>query len=178
MNGLQEMILIDEIVLQSKIAQRAAERLRATHDDFDRIETWCSIQTILVAAGNVSKILWPNEKYKVRGEKLRQLLNVEKDNPLSNRKFRNHFEHYDERIEEYFQCNQQGAYIDLAMNPSLSSGIFGDSDLTTHRGYNSFNNTLVFRGEMLDLNAVLMALETVLNNYKPYYLESFYERNR
>lgn len=64
------------------------------------------------------------------------------------------------------------------MNPSLSSGIFGDSDLTTHRGYNSFNNTLVFRGEMLDLNAVLMALETVLNNCKPYYLESFYERNR
>lgn len=85
--------------------------MRATHDDFDRVETWCSIQTILVAAGNVSKILWPNEKYKVRGEKLRQLLNVEKDNPLSNRKFRNHFEHYDERIEEYFQCNQQGLIL-------------------------------------------------------------------
>jgi len=39
MNGLQEMILIDEIVLQSKIAQRAAERLRATHEDFEHVET-------------------------------------------------------------------------------------------------------------------------------------------
>ena len=29
--GLQEMILMGEIVLQSKIAQRAAERLRDTH---------------------------------------------------------------------------------------------------------------------------------------------------
>jgi len=85
MTGLQERILIGEIVLQSKIAQRAAERLRATHDNFDHVETWCSIQSILVAAGNVSKILWPNDIYKIRGEILRQLLRVEKDNPLSNR---------------------------------------------------------------------------------------------
>ena len=67
MNGLQEIILIDEIVLQSKIAQRAAERLRATHEVFDHVETWCSIQSILVAVGNVSKILWPRAKYKIRG---------------------------------------------------------------------------------------------------------------
>jgi len=33
MNGLQDLILIDEIVLQSKIAQRVAERLRGTHDN-------------------------------------------------------------------------------------------------------------------------------------------------
>lgn len=171
MNGLQEMILIGEIVLQSKIAQRAAERLRATHDDFDHVETWCSIQSILVASGNVSKILWASEKYKLRGEKLRQLLKVEKDNPLSSRKFRNNFfEHYDERIDEYFQFNSQGVYIDLAMNPSLNSGIFGDEPLDTHRGYNSFNNTLLFRGETLDLNAILMALENILNNCKPYCL--------
>lgn len=152
MTGLQEMILMSEIVLQSKIAQRAAERLRATHDNFDHVETWCSIQSILVAAGNVSKILWPNEKYKIRGDRLRQLLRVDKNNPLSNRKFRNHFEHYDERIEEYFKDNSQGVYIDLAMNPSLRSGIFNDPPLNTHRGYNSFNNSLVFRNETLDLN--------------------------
>jgi hypothetical protein len=171
MNGLQEMILIGEIVLQSKIAQRAAERLRATHDDFDHVETWCSIQSILVAAGNVSKILWPNEKYKIRGEKLRQLLKVEKDNPLSSRKFRNNFfEHYDERVEEYFQGNSQGVYIDLAMNPSLRSGIFNHPPLNTHRGYNSFNNSLVFRNEILYLDEIFEALDDILNNCKPYSL--------
>ncbi|MEO3408520.1 hypothetical protein AAFN85_31690 [Mucilaginibacter sp. CAU 1740] len=159
MTGLQEMILVGEIVLQSQIAKRAAKRLRGTHDNFDNIETWCSIQSILVSVGNVSKILWPNEKYKTRGEKLRQLLKVKNDNALSNRKFRNHFEHYDERIEEYFKFNAQGVYIDLAMNPSLRSGIFGDEPLNTHRGYNSFNNTLVFRDETLDLNDILSAID-------------------
>lgn len=171
MTGLQEMVLIGEIVQQSKIAQRANERLRSTHDNLDHIETWCSIQSILVAAGNVSKILWPRQKYKIRGEKLRQLLKVEKDNPLSSRKFRNNFfEHYDERVEEYFQGNSQEVYIDLAMNPSFRSGIFGDPPLNTHRGYNSFNNILVFRDETLDLSEILTALDNILNNCKPYSL--------
>ncbi|MFA6248031.1 MAG: hypothetical protein WC615_13925 [Mucilaginibacter sp.] len=171
MTGLQEMVLIGEIALQSKIAQRAAERLRATHDNFDHVETWYSIQSILVAAGNVSKILWPRQKYKIRGEKLRQMLKVEQDNPLSNRKFRNNFfEHYDERVEEYFQGNSQGVYIDLAMNPSFRSGIFGDPPLNTHRGYNSFNNTLVFRDETLDLDEILIALDHIHSNCRSYCL--------
>jgi|ERR1700744_5089562 len=175
MNGLQEMILISEIVLQSQIAKRAAERLYATHDKFDHVETWCSIQSILVSVGNVSKILWPDKKYKTRGEKLRQLLQVEKDNPLSNRTFRNHFEHYDERIEEYFESNTQGVYTDLAMNSSMRSSIFGDFPMHTHRGYNSFNNTLVFRGETLDLNELLLALEDLLDHCKPYSLSTYFK---
>ncbi|TYR36705.1 hypothetical protein FXV77_09405 [Sphingobacterium phlebotomi] len=141
MTGLQEMVFIDEIALQAKIAKRAADRLIETHDTFDKIEVWCSIQSILVAAGNVSKILWPSsKKYKQRGERLRQMLKVENDNPISDRKFRNHFEHYDERVEDWFKNSPSAVYIDQAMNPSLQS-----RNLNTHRGYNSFNNTLVFR---------------------------------
>lgn len=166
MNGLQDMVFIGEIVLQSKIAQRAAERLHATQDSFDRVEVWCSIQSILVAAGNVSKILWPNRTNKTRGERLRQILRIESTSILSDRKFRNHFEHYDERIEEWFTSSSSGVYIDLSMNPSLR----GDLPRNDHRGYNSFNNTLIFRGESLDLNEILKALEEVYNNCKPYVL--------
>ena len=166
MTELQEMVFIGEIVLQSKIAQRAAERLQATHENFDKVEVWCSIQSILVAAGNVSKILWPNQKHKVRGERLRQILKVEKNNLLSDRKFRNHFEHYDERIEDWFNNQSSAVYTDLAMNPSLR----GTTASRDHRGYNSFNNTLIFRGESLDLGEVLKALEELLDNCKPYTL--------
>ena len=160
------MIFLGEIVLQSKIARRAAERLEATQNNFDNVEVWCSIQSILVAAGNVSKILWPPEKkYKMRGERLRQMLKVQDDNILSDRKFRNHFEHYDSRIEDWFSKQSQGVYIDLAMNPS-----FPGRNLNSHRGYNSFNNTLEFRGEILDLNDILKALESIFENCKPYTL--------
>jgi hypothetical protein len=166
MTALQEMVFIGEIVLQSKIAHRAADRLQTTHTNFDKIEVWCSIQSILVAAGNVSKILWPRQKYKSRGERLRQILNVNEDNLLSDRKFRNHFEHYDERIEEWFNNQSSVVYADLAMNPSLRRSMTTND----HRGYNSFNNTLIFRGESLDLSEVLNALEEILNNCRPYVL--------
>ena len=166
MTELQEMVFIGEIVLQSKIAQRAAERLQATHNNFDKVEVWCSIQSILVAAGNVSKILWPDQKHKIRGERLRQILKVGKSNLLSDRRFRNHFEHYDERIEDWFNNQSSAVYNDLAMNPSLR----GTTASRDHRGYNSFNNTLIFRGESLDLGEVLKALEEMLDNCKPYTL--------
>ncbi len=166
MTELQEMVFIGEIALQSRIAQRASERLKETHNNFDTLEVWCSIQSILVAAGNVSKILWPSKKNKVRGERLRQILNVEKDNPLSERKFRNHFEHYDERIEDWFNNSSSAVYSDLAMNPALR----GNFHSNFHRGCNSFNNTLVFRDETLDLNQILKALEEIRDKCKPYVL--------
>lgn len=166
MNEFQDMIFLSELLLQSKIAQRAFERLQATHKNFDRLEVWCSIQSILVSAANISKILWPS-KNPLRGERLRGILKVEADNILSNRKFRNHFEHYDERIEERFDKWPNGVYIDLAMNPSIRGG-FGGND---HRGYNSFDNSLMFRGERLDLNKVLAALVEVHNNCKLYVLD-------
>ncbi|MBX2968275.1 MAG: hypothetical protein KF803_02805 [Cyclobacteriaceae bacterium] len=166
MNGIQEMVFISEIALQSKIAIRAAERLQATQNKSDQVEVWSSIQSMLVASANVSKLLWPRQKYKARGERLRQLLNVNKDNPLADRKFRNYFEHYDEQIEDWF-CKQSSAvYTDLSMNPTLR-GFSASSD---HRGYNTFNNTLIFRGESLDLDIVLKALEELLGNCKPYTL--------
>ena len=62
MEGIKDIAFCGEIVLQVKIARRAAERLEATKENFDQIEVWCSIQSILVAAGNISKILSPPDK--------------------------------------------------------------------------------------------------------------------
>jgi len=168
MKEFQDMIFIGEILLQSKIAQRAFERLKATHENFDQLEVWCSVQSILVSSANISKILWPPGKNRqLRGKRLRETLKVEKNNILANRKFRNHFEHYDERIEERFQNSPNGVYVDLAMNPSLSGG----STSNAHRGYNSFDNSLIFRGERFDLEELLGALVEVSNSCKLYVLD-------
>lgn len=162
MNGLLQMTLLGEISLQSQIAIRASERLDETKNTFDHIEVWCSIQSILVSSGNVSKILWPsNKKYKSRGEKLRRVLRISDSHLLSNRKFRNHFEHFDERVEERFSNSPQGLYVDLAMNPSLFN-----RTPDCQRGYNSFNNTLIFDGEILDFNIIIDSLKEIVKYCK------------
>ena len=159
MKALAENVFIGEIVLQSKVAELAAKRLSATHDNFDHIEVWCSIQTILVAAGNVSKILWPSKKYAERGERLRELLKVSEGSLLSDRKFRNHFEHYDERIEDWFKKQSSAVYSDLAVDPFKS--ISGNVPTNHHRAYDPLTQTLTFRGESFDLAAVLKELKEI-----------------
>jgi len=169
MSGLAEMVFVGEIVKQAKIAKRAAERLQDTTIHFDEIEVWASIQSILVAAGNVSKILWPSRKsFAARGETLRRLLNVDNDNLLSDRKFRNHFEHYDERIEDWFEKNQSAVYMDSSIDPFKP--IWGEKLDARHRFYDPVAQILKFRGESVDLAAVLKALEEIRHACRHYAL--------
>lgn len=157
--ALSEMVFISEIVLQSKIAELAAKRLSAIKDNFDQIEVWSSIQSILVAAGNVSKILWPQKEYEARGERLRELLKVDDNNILSDRSLRNHFEHYDDRIEKWFKGKSSAVYSDLAIDPLKS---MRRNFPTNHRrAYDPLTQTLTFRGESFDLAAVLKELKEI-----------------
>ena len=154
---LAELALISEIVTQSKFAEKAADQL-IQYSDSD--EVWGSIQSILVAVANVSKILWPSrEKYNARGRHLRELLGVDDKNLLSDRTFRNHFEHYDERIEEWFDSHNSAVYRDSRIDPfeptSWSLPQF------FHRSYNPISRTLSFRDESIDLGAVLAALAEI-----------------
>jgi len=159
MKALAEMVFIGEIVLQSKIAELAAKRLSAIKDNFDQVEVWSSIQSILVAAGNVSKIFWPQKEYEVRGKRLRELLKVDDNNILSDRSLRNHFEHYDDRIEKWFEGESSAVYSDLAVDPFKS--IWGNVPTNHHRAYDPLTQTLTFRGESFDLAAVLKELKEI-----------------
>ena len=155
--GLAEQVLISEIVNQSKFAEKAAEQLAKSSDS---VEIWGSIQSILVTGANVSKILWPNKKrYIARGKQLRELLGVENNNLLFDRTFRNHFEHYDERIEDWFDNNNSAVYRDYRIDP------FEPTPLSLpqffHRSYNPINGILSFRNESIDLVAVLAALAEI-----------------
>lgn len=157
---LAEMVFISEIVLQSKIAELAAERLSAIKPNSDQIEVWSSIQSILVAAGNVSKILWPSNKASAeRGERLRELLQVDDNNILADRSLRNHFEHYDERIEDWFNKQASAVYSDLAVDPFKT--IWGNIPTNHHRAYDPLTQTLTFRGVSFELAAVLEELKEI-----------------
>lgn len=165
MNGLLQMTLLDEIALQSQIAIRAFERLDMAIKNFDNIEIWGAVQSILVSSGNVSKILWPNKKYRLRGEQLRKYLQIDENNILASRVFRNHFEHFDERVEERFNDSPTGVYIDRQMNPSLNK-FFDNREPMCQRGYNTFNHTLIFNGEILDIKEVIHSLKNLMEYFK------------
>ena len=154
---LAEQVLIGEIVTQSKFAEKAADQLTKASDP---VEVWGSIQSILVAAANVSKILWPaSKRYMARGKQLRELLGVDDRNLLSDRTFRNHFEHYDERIEDWFDNNNSSVCMDSRIDPLEPTPC--SLPRLFHRSYNPSSQTLSFRNESIDLAEVLAALAEI-----------------
>jgi hypothetical protein len=152
-------VLLGEISFQSQLAAKAAEHLPACGEQFDSVEVWSAIQSILIAAGNVSKILWPSPGRSARGEALRALLDVDDTNPLSNRKFRNHFEHYDERIEDWMATKPAATYLDQKIGPAeFDPHVFPQ---LVHRHYDPCTKALIFRNESMNLAFTLEALESI-----------------
>lgn len=171
---LAEMVFIGEIVFQIKIAQRAAELLFDTTKAIDQLDYWNSIQSILTAAAKVSKILWPcnnNKKHierKFRAERLRNLLTISEDNLISKRTIRDHLEHYDERIDEWFKDKKSAVYTDNVIE--LPKPKWADFPRNYHRSYNPVTKILTFRGDSINIGEVLEELDKIILKCQPYAL--------
>jgi len=157
MKALVKGVLLSEIEYQAQFAATAAEQLEACTQNHDQMGIWSAIQAILIAAGNVSKILWPRPKYGERGETLRALLDIDEKQALSDRTFRNHFEHYDERIEDWLSSTHSAVYVDQIIGPP--PGFLHEFPQNAHRGYDPSTQTLTFRGESMDLGSILRAFD-------------------
>jgi hypothetical protein len=114
-----------EIEAQCQFTFKAWDNLEQAIRDGDYDLQMYSIQAFLVAAANVSKLLWPSpfqskcgeEKpesavfAEQRGEELRKLLSMSDDSPLHSRAFRNHVEHYDERMDDWVTSKDRGSHL-------------------------------------------------------------------
>ena len=112
--------------------------------DIDRV--WYSLQSFLIAFANISKIFWIKKQspYEEREPFLRKLLDVDDSSPFKVRDPRNHFELFDERIDDWYLCNLDHNFADANIRPHnfLSSDmiknlIYGDvsSRIDYHRGF-------------------------------------------
>ena len=159
-SGFIKHVFLCEIDFQSKIALRAADRLSEIGHGLDMIEIWSAIQSILIAAGNVSKILWPTRKGSPsRGSMLRELLDIDKNSPLFDRKFRNLFEHYDEHIDHWFATQSSSSFTDFSLGPP--QGFARQFPSRVHRGYDYTTETLTYQGESMNLGALVRALAEI-----------------
>ncbi|MDY8137457.1 hypothetical protein [Aquimarina sp. 2201CG5-10] len=167
MKLIQESAFISEIIFQADLVSYANDRLKKSVDAFENIGVWSAIQSILISSSNISKILWPKRKYEERGQELRDLMKIDSECVLKSRKFRNKFEHYDDFISDFFEDKVIHSYCDFVMNPSLQS--FGIE--SCHRGYNSYNNTLLIQGEILDLNSIIDTVKEIRLKCKNLFLQ-------
>ena len=80
-------------------------RDRQTPETEDRF--WYGVQAALIAVGNVSKILWGQRAmYRTERAALREFLGIEEGSVLQPTTMRNHFEHFDERINWWYDTGE------------------------------------------------------------------------
>jgi hypothetical protein len=123
---------------------------------------WYSVQAFLVAAGNISKLLWPpyrkgEKQLPERGPQLRAILKVEESSPLEPRTFRNHFEHFDMRLEEWAISSGPLVFIDGNIRPI--QGINGAKPGDDFRNFDHINFAVTFQGDRYDLRPIVEAIQ-------------------
>ncbi len=147
-----------EVERQTRFALLSFSDLEAALKMADMDRIWPAIQGFLVAAGNVSKLLWPAQpSVPNRGEELRQSLAVAGDSILAPRTFRNHFEHFDERLEQWAASSQRKNFADSNVGPpGMISGLEPGDYL---RNLDTTQCAVTFRGDTYHLTPLVAAVK-------------------
>ena len=142
-------------------AQDLEQALRASEQD----RLWYSVQAFLVASVNISKLLWPPKPgLPERGSELRKSLSVEDNSPLEPRTFRNHFEHFDERIEQWASSSERRNFVDSNVGPP--GMIVGIDPRDYLRNFDTSKFAVTFRGDIYILGPLIGAIESLWQRAK------------
>ena len=154
-------------VFQGQIASQCEFALKAAEDLLNLQDPWYAAQNLLGAVGNISKALWGvNPTAEKAREPLRDSLGVTEDCVLRVRNVRNHWEHLDERLDEWWRDSVTHNYIDrnIAPGPVIGTMIGGPgaaaiNQLDVFRNFNSAAGELTFWGDTFDVPAIVEELQ-------------------
>ncbi len=124
-----------------------------------------SIHSFLISTGNLSKLFWPSnnagEFGKQRGKKLREIFSLEDNSPLNSRTLRNHFEHFDERLDNLV-ASRQNIRADLNIgNIKTFAGNLKPEDYLRH--YDPTTKTVYFKGDKFSILPIIKEIIKLQN---------------
>jgi hypothetical protein len=111
-------------------------------------------QTFVTAGANISKALWGSGGSRTEHRApLRRSLGVDDNSCLRPTRFRNHLEHYDERLETWWKTS---ANHNIAEDNIMPAGaIVGIEPSETFRGFDPTTGELTFWGERLSVPTIV-----------------------
>ena len=124
---------------------------------------------VLQHAGLASKLLWPpgspvgfkNKRAKARAQHLRASLKIDEHHPLKNRSLRDHFEHYDERLDDWLANSPNHIFVNNVIGPRSVIGGNVVQDHEIIKLFNPHTKELVFRGSAYNVQQIVDAVQDV-----------------
>jgi hypothetical protein len=92
---------------------------------------------------------------------LRQALKVDDAHVLKNRTLRDHFEHLDERLDEWAETSPNKNIVDNMIGPRAAIGGNAIKDQDIIRMFDPGTKLIVFRGERFDIQGLVGGLTEV-----------------
>jgi len=122
-------------------------------------------------AAAVSRIFWPprsrnkqnRRRAMRRGKFLRDMLGLVGEHPIQDRTLRDHFEHFDERLDAWAEESQNRNIVQSLIGPrsAIGGNAINDSDIIRH--YDPNTKMLCFRGEKFDVQSLAFGLDDIYN---------------
>lgn len=133
-------------------------------------DIWRHLQTILVAASNLSKIFWGSQgapgnesesrrevrlRREAEREPLRRKFQVADDSPLKDTDLRNDFEHFDERLEAWVAEHPGGNYVGRNIGSPTDIHIEGEPEHQRFQHFDPATGIVTFWAHSVSLGHVL-----------------------
>lgn len=154
-------------IFQRQVQLQCEALLVATHDFNSAMTTddvehaWISIQNILTSAANISKALWGSKRRQEDARRpLRESLQVDDSSVFLHVAMRDHFEHYDERLDYWWERSTNHNYLDMSIMPPTAVQGLAESDM--FRVYDPTTGDLVFWGERFNIAALAQEAARIL----------------
>ncbi len=130
-----------EVEFQCRCIVRAYDHLQAASNKEaprDVVEIWYALQNLLVAAANVQKLAWGEAgKRAAQRTDLRTSLGIADNSALHNPDLRNDFEHFGERLDEWYATAPEKQYSTRGVFSA-----FNPFDDPTYAGFGHYDRIL------------------------------------
>jgi hypothetical protein len=118
---------------------------------------WSSVQSFLVSAAMVSKLLWGvGDARQTSRRPLRERLDVGEGSMLRDRDLRNTFEHFDERLEAFFNDLPDHEPVDAYIGSFMGISLRDPRSLL--RGFDPITFALTYQGRRYELRPIIAEL--------------------
>jgi hypothetical protein len=164
------MIFEGEAAFQCGVARAAAMRLNQetaadpsgpVDEAIQRI--WDDVETIMVACANLSKIFWGSRgRLEARRKPLRDSLGVADDSPLRDTLMRDALEHFDERLESWYDSSDPDhrIFVGRIVGPPGSVVIDSD-DERVFRQFDPSTTLVTFWGHEISIQRLITETERI-----------------
>lgn len=145
---------VDIEAAKAEALERVREAARPTTD------IWYAIQNLLIAAGNLSKLLWGAGNAEANRKPWRDSLGVTDDSVLRDRGLRNHFEHFDEKLEAWYKVSERRNFVGRNIGPQ--NMIQGLDEAERFHHFDPSTGLVTFWAQSLSLPKIVAEIARIL----------------